>query len=173
MKVIAVAGNPKPQSRTLQAAMNLAARVTASDPANISTVDLVSLGPRLLSFQDTEVKNAVDAVREADLVIFSSPTFKATYSGLLKLFLDQFETNTGLKGVVAVPLMLGAAPHHALAPELTLKPVLVELGATCPTPAVYQIDRTFEEDPSLDKWITTWGPILNQFLEGKNRDHAS
>ena len=61
-------------------------------------------------------------------------SFKATYTGLLKLFLDQVPSN-GLSGVVAVPLMLGAGPGHAMAPELLLKPVLVELGATARRPA--------------------------------------
>ena len=56
------------------------------------------------------------------------PTYKATYTGLLKLFLDRFATD-GLRGV-AVPLMLGAGPAHALAPELTLRPVLTEIGGT-------------------------------------------
>ena len=43
----------------------------------------------------------------ADLVVVASPTYKATYTGLLKLFLDRFAGGTGLRGV-AVPLMLGA-----------------------------------------------------------------
>ena len=60
----------------------------------------------------------------------ASPTYKATYTGLLKLFLDRFATD-GLRGV-AVPLMLGAGPGHALAPELTLRPVLTEIGGLVP-----------------------------------------
>jgi FMN reductase len=46
-----------------------------------------------------------------------------------------------------------------MAPDLLLKPVLVELGATCPTPGLYLIDKTFAEDPRLDPWIAraqTW-----------------
>ena len=70
----------------------------------------------------------VAEVGAADLVVVASPTYKATYTGLLKLFLDRFSTD-GLRGV-AVPLMLGAGPAHALAPELSLRPVLAEIGGT-------------------------------------------
>ena len=33
--------------------------------------------------------------------------------------------------------MLGASATHALAGELTLKPVLSEIGCSCPTPALF------------------------------------
>jgi flavin reductase like protein len=49
----------------------------------------------------------------SQLAVFARPTFKATYSGLLKLFLEQFDSGTGLAGVVAVPVMLGAGSVHA------------------------------------------------------------
>ncbi len=58
-----------------------------------------------------------------------------------------------LANVTAFPVMLGASPGHALAPELFLKPVLVELGATCPSPGLFLIDKTFAEDPRLDAWV--------------------
>ena len=38
----------------------------------------------------------------------------------------RFAGGTGLRGI-AVPLMLGGSPAHSLAPELTLRPVLVEI----------------------------------------------
>ena len=69
----------------------------------------------------------VTQVGAADLVVVASPTYKATYTGLLKIFLDRFAGGTGLRGV-AVPLMLGGGPGDALAPEHTLRPLLDELG---------------------------------------------
>ena len=64
---------------------------------------------------------AVTALREAEVAVVASPTCKGTYTGLLKLFLDQVATGD-LAGVVAVPLMLGGGPAHALAPDLLLNP---------------------------------------------------
>jgi FMN reductase len=92
--------------------------------------------------------------------VVASPTFKATYTGLLKLFLDQIPTN-GLSGVVAIPLMLGAGPGHALAPEVHLKPVLVELGATCPTRALYLLETEYNQPGALDVWL---GAALPQIV---------
>ena len=98
-------------------------------------------------------------VSGADAVVFASPTYKATYTGLLKLFLDQIPYD-GLAGVIGLPLMLGAAPNHALAPEFTLKPVLVELGAICPAPGLYLLDSNYAEDPALNSWIERTQPLL-------------
>ena len=157
MKVIAVVGNPKRSSRTADAAVRLASALTDDE---VDVIDLVDLGAGLLGWGDERVAEAVAEVSSARLVVFASPTFKATYSGLLKLFLDQFDTGTGLGGVVAIPLMLGAGPAHAMAPDLLLKPVLVELGAICPAPGLYQLDSSYTSDPQLDRYIVTWGPVL-------------
>ncbi|WP_455131872.1 NADPH-dependent FMN reductase [Microbacterium aurum] len=127
-----VVGNPKPASRTLDAG-TLVARGLRPD-VEPTVLDLVEFGPALLNWGNERVGAAVRTVRESELVVFASPTFKATYTGLLKLFLEQFEGGTGLAGVVAAPVMLGAGPAHALAPDLLLKPVLVEVGATAALP---------------------------------------
>jgi FMN reductase len=127
---IAVVGNPKPNSRTRAAAERVVAELTGAPPDRV--VDVVDLGAGLLGWGDPAVTEAVEALRRAEVAVVASPTYKATYTGLLKLFLDQVGTGD-LAGVVAVPLMLGGGPTHALAPELLLKPVLVELGATTPT----------------------------------------
>ena len=72
--------------------------------------------------------------------------------GILKLFLDQIPTGS-LVGVVAFPLMLGGAWLHALAPEVFLRPVLVELGATCPAKGLYLLDTDYIDPPGLDSWV--------------------
>ena len=158
MKTTVVVGNPKPASRTLDAG-RLLAEGLARAPVD-SVIDLVDLGPRLLGFGDEAVAEAVATVRGSSLVVFASPTFKATYTGLLKLFLEQFAGGTGLAGVIAVPLMLGAGAAHALAPEVHLRPVLSELGATCPLPGVYLIDETYREDSVLERYVERWAPVI-------------
>jgi len=154
MRVAVVAGNPKPQSRTLDAANRVARALTGQDPDVV--VDVIGLGPGLLGWGDAGVAAAVESVRSADVAVFASPTFKATYTGVLKLFLDQFATAEGLAGVVAVPVMLGAGPGHALAPDLLLKPVLVELGASCPAPGLYLIDSTYAESTAIADYAERW-----------------
>jgi FMN reductase len=113
---------------------------------------VADLGAGLLGWGDPAVEAAKQALHEADLVVFASPTYKATYTGLLKLFLDQFEAGE-LHGTIAIPLMLGGAPRHALAAELTLKPVLSEIGCSCPTPALFLLDSEWESNPELENWL--------------------
>jgi FMN reductase len=155
--IAVVTGNPKPASRTLDAAKLVAERIVGEPPEIV--IDVVELGPGLLGWGDDKVKAAVESVQASAGVVVASPTFKATFTGLLKLFLDQFPSE-GLAGVVAVPLMLGAGPGHALAPEVFLKPVLVELGATCPTRALYLLDSSYSDPASLDPWLEQARPKL-------------
>ncbi|MQY31273.1 NADPH-dependent FMN reductase [Nocardia aurantia] len=158
MRTTVVAGNPKPGSRTLAAATLLARELSGAAPDHV--LDVVTLGAGLLEWGDETVRAAVATVAESELVVFASPTFKATYTGLLKLFLDQFATGEGLRDVTAVPLMLGAGPAHALAPDLLLKPVLVELGAITPAPGLYLLDSTYTSDTRIADYARRWGPVL-------------
>ena len=142
-------GNPKPQSRTLAAATYVATQLSGGEPDLV--VDLADLGPALLDWSDPTVAGLVEEVGAADLVVFASPTYKGTYTGLLKLFLDRFATD-GLSGV-AVPLMLGAGPGHALAPELTLRPVLTEIGGSVPVRGLYVVDSAFDDPAAYEPWL--------------------
>src|SRR4051812_42200337 len=130
MDVGVVVGNPKPKSRTLQAAALVAELVSGTAPTY--TLDLVDLGAELLDWASESVRSEVDRVLGLDLVVIASPTYKASYTGLLKVFLDRFGGGSG-GGTVAVPLMLGGDMRHNLAPEVFLKPVLTEIGFDCPT----------------------------------------
>jgi FMN reductase len=147
-----VVGNPKVGSRTLQSAVMIAERLTGRAPDVV--IDVAELGPGLLGWGDDKISAAVQSVARSDYLVCASPTFKATYTGLLKLFLDQVPTD-GLAGVTAFPVMLGGGPYHAMAPELLLKPVLVELGATCPTKGLYVLDSEWETSPVVDAWVST------------------
>lgn len=154
---VVVVGNPKPASRTRKAAELVAERLTGAPPGTV--VELAELGPALLGWGDPAVDAAKQAVAGADLVVFASPTYKATYTGLLKLFLDQFAAGE-LHGTTAIALMLDGSPHHALARELTLKPVLSEIGCSCPTPALFLLDSAWEASPDLDAWVERARDVL-------------
>ena len=95
---------------------------------------------------------AKEIVTSADLLVVASPTYKATYTGLLKLFLDQFGAGE-LGQIPTFPLMLGGSLAHALAPELTLRPVLVEIGASVPVRSLYLLDSDYETSAELDAWL--------------------
>jgi FMN reductase len=144
-----VVGNPKPASRTLTAAQLVVERLTGRGPD--LTVDLTGFGAKLLDWSDPEVSTAVADVQAADLVVFASPTYKASYTGLLKLFLDRFSAGS-LSSVSAVPLLLGGDWRHSLAPEAFLKPVLAELGASTPTRGLFLLDSDIDGEVLRD-WL--------------------
>jgi FMN reductase len=158
-----VVGNPKARSRTLDVATvvaDAAAEVTGLTGATKVTVDLADLGPSLFDWSSARVREAVDAVRTCSLAVVASPTYKASYTGLLKSFLDWFST-TDLQGVVVVPLMVGAGLQHALAVEVHLRPVLVELGATLPSRGLYVTESQFAElDAVVAAWLDEAAPRL-------------
>jgi FMN reductase len=159
---VVVVGNPKPMSRTRAAAEMVAEKLTGVPPDHV--IDVVDLGPGLLGWGDQKVAAAKEIVKSADSLVVASPTFKATYSGLLKLFLDRF--GAGSMTGTAVPVMLGAHWKHSLAPELLLKPVLVEIGATCPTAGLFLLDSEFEASDTLDEWMERARPQVAATTKG-------
>jgi FMN reductase len=144
-----VCGNPRPRSRTLEAATLIATRLRDGATPDL-VIDLVDVGPRLLEFG--AVADLVAAVCASSHAVIASPTYKASYTGLLKLFLDQFAAGS-MAGVITFPLMLGGAMNHALAPEAFLKPVLAELGASCPMPGLYLLETDYTSEAVLGPWL--------------------
>jgi FMN reductase len=161
--IAVVVGNPKAHSRTLDVADTLARSIAEAVelPADdLRTVDLAEYGPELFDWSSARVTEAVAAVRTSSLAVIASPTYKASYTGLLKSFLDWF-SSTDLVGVTVVPLMVGAGLQHALAVEVHLRPVLVELGATLPTRGLYVTEGQLEElDDVVSGWLGEAGPRL-------------
>ncbi len=64
----------------------------------------------------------------------------------------------GLDGSFAT--QLGAAPQHALAPELLLRPVLTEIGCSCPLPGLYLLDSQYSDSPELSTWLLRAQAVL-------------
>jgi FMN reductase len=69
--------------------------------------------------------------------------------------------------VTVVPVMLGAASQHALAVEVHLRPLLVELGATLPTRGLYVIEDQLDSlDDVVGQWLLEAGPRLHAAVSG-------
>jgi FMN reductase len=132
-EVAVVVGNPKVGSRTLGVARAVADAATTAaglGAGGRTEVELAELAPHLFDGEAPDVRDVVEQVSRCSLLVVASPTFKATYTGLLKAFLDWFGA-TSLSGVTAIPVMVGAGPAHALAVEVHLRPLLVEIAPPC------------------------------------------
>jgi FMN reductase len=162
--IAVVVGNPKPKSRTLAVAQTVATAAASAcglgPEAEQVTIDLADFGPELFDWSSVRVKQITAALSGSSLAVIASPTYKATYTGLLKAFLDWFG-QTGLAGVTAIPVMVGASPIHALAVEVHLRPLLVEIGATVPTRGLYVVEDQLADLPAVvDGWLAQAGPAL-------------
>ncbi|MWK37310.1 NADPH-dependent oxidoreductase [Actinomadura sp. J1-007] len=160
-----IIGNPRSGSRTATAA-SAAARAVA-DAAGIAgapgVIDLSALAPGLLRPDPgPEIADAHARVAGADVLLVASPTYKGTYTGLLKVFLDRFAAGS-LTGKAALPLLLLGAPRHALAVEVHLRPLLVELGATVPTPGLALLEAELDR---LDSVVAEWAGLVVPAVRG-------
>jgi FMN reductase len=117
------------------------------------TVDLSVLARHLLLPEPSPaVEDAIEQVTAADLLLVASPTFKGTYSGLLKVFLDRLP-HRALDGIMALPVLVMAAPQHAPAVHAYLRPLLAELGATVLMSGLAVLEADLDElDGVLEPW---------------------
>jgi len=159
--IVRVVGNPRPASRTHVLARTLGrelARELGADP--VVDVDLAVLGAGVLDPDDERAQAAVDAVLGGDVIVVASPTYKATYSGLLKAFLDRLGTGA-LGGASAVPILLGGAPNHQLAVDVHFVPLLLELGARVPARGLFVLEEDVPRfDDTAERWAQTHGRLL-------------
>ena len=92
---------------------------------------LRDLPPEALLRADTshpEIAAAARKVEHADGIVVATPTYKASYSGLLKVFLDLLP-QFGLAGKAILPLASGGSLAHVLALDYALRPVLHSMSA--------------------------------------------
>lgn len=155
MKIKVVIGNPSAGGRTTELAVAvgkaIAGLVGTSD--EVEVIELSHHAAGLFDWNSESVKALTKSVAEPGLVVFATPTYKASYTGLLKAFLDRYDTG-GLKGTVAIPVFTGGAPDHSLAPNHTLRPLLVELGASVPTGSLYLVTSQFDgKDEIVTKFV--------------------
>jgi FMN reductase len=101
------------------------------------------------------------------VAVVASPTYKATYTGLLKSFLDGVPTGA-LQSTIAVPVMVAGDRGHALAVDVHLRPLLLELGASCPTPGLF-VEEAQLADPAaaVEGWLERAAPALEAALHAR------
>ena len=141
MSVLLIAGSPSERSRTaalLEAAgQRLEARGVLVDRLRVR--DLSPQALLLADFGHPSISQATGQVAGADVIVVATPVYKAAYSGVLKVFLDLLPQN-GFKDKVVLPLATGGSPHHMLALDYSLRPVLQSLGAKHILPGIYATD---------------------------------
>jgi len=131
-ELVLLIGNPRAGSRTRAVAERFASRlgVVPCEVLELAELTGVTYGAFAVAPAISD-EAALDRVRAARLLVVATPSYKGTYTGLLKLFLDRVP-HLGLDGVVAVPIAVAASPAHAAATGADLARLLRELGAHVP-----------------------------------------
>jgi FMN reductase len=142
--VRALVGNPRPRSRTLRAATAVGQALARDAGGTFAeAIDLIDHRDVLFDIGHERVKAIIARLLETDVLVVASPVYKASYSAVLKAFFDHVGAGQ-LAGRLAIPMMVGGAPGHMLAVETHLRPMLVEVGATCATPGLYVLEADIE-----------------------------
>ena len=167
--VVVVIGNPAIASRTGEAATLLGDRVASMISAEVDVIEVAEYASALISWGDPNVGALKRRLISADAAIVATPTYKASYTGLLKLFLDQFAAGE-LGGVPTIALMTGGSLAHSLAVQVHLVPVLSEIGASSPTPGVYLYGAQLEDPgPHVEEWFDSYRDTLARSLVADHR----
>lgn len=144
LDVVTIAGSPAAPSRCA-AAVDAARSVLERRGLATAAINLRDFPPEALlwaNFDDPAVRHASDLVAQAHVVIVATPVYKASYSGVLKTFLDLLPTGALTdKGVL--PISTAGSLAHCLVLEYALKPVLSALGAATFLPGVCLLDADF------------------------------
>jgi FMN reductase len=87
-------------------------------------------------FPSARLREAIEAVTEADALIAVTPVFTASYSGLFKSFFDVIDPGA-LAGKPTLIAATGGTARHSLALEHALRPMFAYLRAVVAPTAVY------------------------------------
>ncbi len=124
--------------------------------ADLPADDLISA-----NYLSTAIQVANEKVRKADIVVVLTPVYKASYSGILKTYLDLLPQKALVHKAV-IPVAIGGTFGHLLAIDYAIKPVLSALGATTIFTGAFVIDQDikrtnvgFELPKEIDQRITT------------------
>ncbi|MEU5904120.1 NAD(P)H-dependent oxidoreductase [Micromonospora sp. NPDC047467] len=178
-------GSPRAGSRTsgiairLVEELSLALAAEGVELAGPDIVDLADIGAALPLRASRsvplgpEIERALGLVRRAGLLVVVSPTFKGTYTGLLKLFLDMLPMD-GLTDCVTVGAMTAGWAKHRGAGDQYLRPLLTELGATAPVPCLSVLEDEFEDVPEVvAAWSRRWAPALGAVVRHQRHSFSA
>lgn len=146
--ILAITGNPTFPSRTY-GLVNYANTLLQQQGLSTETIAVRDFPAEVLvhgQYNSPELEPIKAKLEQADGVIVATPIYKASYTGLLKAFLDLLPQRA-FEGKVVLPIATGGTIAHLLAIDYALKPVLSELKARHILGGVYAVDKQLESQP--------------------------
>ncbi len=143
--ILAISGSPSHPSRT-HAILEYAASLLQQENFQVDLVSARDFSAEDLVFgryESPALEPVKAQIEKADGLIIATPIYKASYTGLLKAFLDLLPQKA-FYGKTILPIATGGTIAHLLAIDYALKPVLSELGARHLLGGVYAVDKQIQ-----------------------------
>ncbi|MGG1662101.1 NADPH-dependent FMN reductase [Brevibacillus sp. NRS-1366] len=139
-----ISGSPSASSRLNGIVEGLQAELLEAGAA-VQIITLRELPPEDLiytKFDSPFITKALGEIEKADAVVVATPIYKASYTGVVKCFLDMIPQK-GLLGKATLPVVIGGTIGHLLVIDYALKPVLAAIGAK------HQLQGIFAQDTQV------------------------
>lgn len=159
MSILLLAGSPSIASRSSRLLQYTGEQLGALGHKTVAlhVRDLPAEALLHADFANADLQVAKEQLAQAEAVVIATPVYKASFSGILKAFLDVLPQD-GLEGKLVLPLATGGSQSHMLALDYALRPVLSALGARHVLPSIYatdaQVGITAEQGLLLDSAIS-------------------
>ena len=169
---VGISGSPgaRSKSRTLleRALVALSDRGVSATLIDLATLPADALLGRRRAH---EIDTALGSVSEATIIVASTPVYRATYSGLLKVFFDLLPLN-GLVGKTAIGIATGGSSAHQLVIDHGLRPLFASVGAVTTPTGVYGTDSAFENGVPHESLIARLDAAVAEAITLSERIHA-
>lgn len=151
--IVFLAGSPQPTSRSTRIAAALADRLTRADVA-VRSFGLTDFDASDLVFARTDapaVKRYLEQVQSASALVFSTPVYKATYSGGLKLLLDLIPPDA-LRGKAVLAIASARIGHHFQSVQRGFDDLYRFFDAGLVVPSVFVLDEQVKPNEDTSRW---------------------
>ena len=147
--IVALSGSLTQPSRTCHLVSLIGKQLARRVGGEFELIDIAQLAPALagvVSFKDLPpaIDRAFRQLESADAVVIGSPVYKASYSGLLKHFLDLASPSL-LAGKVGILAATGGSDRHALVIDHQLRPLASFFEMNTVPAGVYVRDVEFAD----------------------------
>jgi FMN reductase len=167
-RILTVSGSNRTPSRSAKLLDHVAreAELAGHEVDQLRLIDLPADALLRARADDPAISETVRRLAAADAVALATPVYKASYTGVLKAWLDLLP-QFALAEKVVLPLATGGSLAHALILDYALRPVLQSMAARHVVQGYLVIDRHIESD--TDGVTTISGealPGLTEVVDG-------
>lgn len=145
-----ILASPFPQSSSEKIARHL--EQSLNSEWTLQEIDLSTLpGDDLLLRAKTpsqEFNHSIGKIINSDLIIIATPTYRATYTGLLKVFFDLLPQDC-LIGKTCMLIQTGGSPDHFLSIEMGLVPLVRSLGSNIISQTIYSSPSDWDKSGEI------------------------